>query len=257
MRAEMEDEEIDYTDPPYIPSADDFVSYLKAHPLSDHQRDLLLAHYAAPNHAARTIEIAQALGIAVQAVHATYGHLGRRIETDLDLEMPEEAIPTQVFSWIEPADGFHDLRLHDAVVEAIEKLGWAREARIRFREAYESEADPEAAPSRYFEGRAREAQRIERARNGRARQECVDSQGTVCTACGFDFAAFYGQRGEGFIEVHHVRPMGESGGEREIDPQKELRPVCSNCHRMLHRFGETISIEKLQELIRAQATRDR
>jgi len=59
---------------------------------------LLLAHYAAPDHAARTIEIAHALGIAVQAVHSTYGHLGRRIETDLNLEMQEKAIPTHLFA---------------------------------------------------------------------------------------------------------------------------------------------------------------
>jgi hypothetical protein len=38
----------------YIPTADEFVDYLQTQQLLDHHRDLLLAHYAAPNHAART-----------------------------------------------------------------------------------------------------------------------------------------------------------------------------------------------------------
>lgn len=29
--------------------------------------------------------------------------------------------------------------------------------------------------------------------------------------CGFDFGYVYGERGEGYIEVHHVRPLHISG----------------------------------------------
>ena len=251
----MDPEYVDDTDMSYIPSADAFVKYLEAHPLKPTQRDLLLAHYAAPDHAARTVEIADTLGVPMQSVHSIYGHLGRRLEKHLGIELPAKAIPTHVFSWFEPRDdsGFRDLFMHDAVVEAIERLGWDGEAVARFGDAYESARDENAAPAKYLEGRVREARRIERARNGRARQECIEAQGTVCVACGFDFGQFYGEHGEGFIEVHHLAPIAAGDGEREINPKSELRPVCSNCHRMLHRGGSTIPIDELVNLITAAA----
>ncbi|MFA5898219.1 MAG: hypothetical protein WC829_03805 [Hyphomicrobium sp.] len=245
------DADIDYTNPSYIPTVDAFVRYFEANPLKVHERDLLMAHYAAPNHAARTVEIADTLRIPVQSVHATYGRLGRRLEKDLVLKLPVNAIPTHVFSWFEAnvEDGFRDLHMHAAVVKALEILGWDQEAVARFAEAYESAVDENIAPGKYLEGRVREVGRIERTRNGQARQECIDRQGTACCVCGFDFGAVYGERGAGFIEVHHISPIGELECEREIDPETDLRPVCSNCHRMLHRNGTNLTIEELKLLI--------
>ena len=43
--------------------------------------------------------------------------------------------------------------------------------------------------------------------------------------------------------------MADIGEEYEIDPEQDLRPVCANCHRMLHRKRRAISIEELKELI--------
>lgn len=68
-----------------------------------------------------------------------------------------------------------------------------------------------------------------------------------CCVCGFDFERTYGRLGAEFIEAHHVRPLGE-GGERETRIT-DLRPVCSNCHRMLHR-ALGISTEDLQKMLR-------
>lgn len=55
-----------------------------------------------------------------------------------------------------------------------------------------------------------------------------------CLACKFDFAKKYGERGEDFIEMHHTRLVASARRKRGVR-REELEPVCSNCHRMIHR----------------------
>ncbi|WP_211665176.1 HNH endonuclease [Leucothrix arctica] len=81
-------------------------------------------------------------------------------------------------------------------------------------------------------------------RNSKARAECITQYGVSCTVCGFHFESIYGKRGKGFIHVHHLIPVSDIGDEYEINPITDLRPVCPNCHAMLHRKGN-ISIEEL------------
>ena len=81
-------------------------------------------------------------------------------------------------------------------------------------------------------------------RNSKARSECINNYGVNCFVCGFNFQNTYGTRGKGFIHVHHLVPVSDIGDEYEINPITDLRPVCPNCHAMLHRKGN-ISIEEL------------
>lgn len=55
----------------------------------------------------------------------------------------------------------------------------------------------------------------------------------ACEICGFDFSQTYGPRGKGYIEVHHIRPLHESGSTRTT--LADLALVCANCHRVIHR----------------------
>lgn len=77
-----------------------------------------------------------------------------------------------------------------------------------------------------------------------------DGQGQLrCEACGFDFESVYGALGADFIECHHKIPIStlQPDARTSID---DLAVVCSNCHRMLHRGGELLSIEELRRRIR-------
>ena len=74
-----------------------------------------------------------------------------------------------------------------------------------------------------------------------------EQHGTNCVVCKFDFGKFYGSYGEGFVEMHHLYPMSEGKRKTSID---ELQPVCANCHRMLHRGKELLTIEELKEIIK-------
>lgn len=61
-----------------------------------------------------------------------------------------------------------------------------------------------------------------------------------CDCCKFNFDSFYGNKiGSGYIEIHHIKPIFKYE-QQEInkfinDALKNLVPVCSNCHRMIHR----------------------
>lgn len=54
----------------------------------------------------------------------------------------------------------------------------------------------------------------------------------ACEVCAFDFGQTYGERGQGYIEAHHVEPL-HVGGEKPRSI-KDLALLCSNCHRMIH-----------------------
>ena len=72
----------------------------------------------------------------------------------------------------------------------------------------------------------------------------------VCEACGFDFKSFYGERGYGFIECHHTKPLSELSSQGERTKMSELALVCSNCHRMIHRGKAWLSIDDLRRLVK-------
>lgn len=84
------------------------------------------------------------------------------------------------------------------------------------------------------------------------RMLCIENCGWRCKICGFDFKEKYGSLGEDFIEVHHIVPVSELGDNYVIDPVKDLIPVCSNCHAMLHRRSPPLKPEELKEILDEQ-----
>ncbi len=102
------------------------------------------------------------------------------------------------------------------------------------------------------EAEGREIFRLSRAfeRNPKNRVAAIRAHGTTCAACGFNFDAFYGaEHARSYIEIHHLYPLA-AGGQRVVDPVADLRPLCSNCHSMVHRDpGRVLSIEQLKHLI--------
>ncbi len=71
-------------------------------------------------------------------------------------------------------------------------------------------------------------------RNPLARKKCIEAHGCRCAICGFDFKEAYGEEFEGIIQVHHIVPLGETKKNHVVDPEKDLIPVCPNCHVALH-----------------------
>lgn len=89
-------------------------------------------------------------------------------------------------------------------------------------------------------------------RSSVARSKCIEKYGCKCVVCGMDFEKRYGEIGKGFIHIHHVVPISTIGENYKVDYEKDLIPVCPNCHAMLHRGknGELISVEDLKEILK-------
>lgn len=90
-------------------------------------------------------------------------------------------------------------------------------------------------------------------RNQKARRECVAKKGYRCLVCGKDFEEQYGSIGKGFIHVHHLTPISSIGKEYELNVDKDLAPVCPNCHYMLHRKDPPYTIKELQGMLQEGA----
>lgn len=88
-------------------------------------------------------------------------------------------------------------------------------------------------------------------RDSNIREIAIRIHGYDCHACGFNFEKKYGEIGKGFIEIHHINPLYINGMERIVDPKLDLLPVCSNCHRIIHRKRHFVySIPEIRQLIR-------
>ena len=72
-----------------------------------------------------------------------------------------------------------------------------------------------------------------------------------CEACSFNFETRYGERGKGFIEAHHVKPVHtlKPGDKTRLE---DLVLICSNCHRIIHTRRPWLTIEELRQLILQQ-----
>jgi 5-methylcytosine-specific restriction protein A len=92
-----------------------------------------------------------------------------------------------------------------------------------------------------------ETNRFERSPANRA--ACIAHYGAICRACGFDFGATYGPRGEGYIEVHHRVPVSQMGADYFVNPIQDLVTLCANCHSILHRTNPPMSVEDLISLL--------
>lgn len=87
-------------------------------------------------------------------------------------------------------------------------------------------------------------------RTKKERDECIKFHGTICAVCGFSFEQEFGEIGKDYIEVHHLKPVAQfaSSPVRIVNPIADLRPVCANCHRMLHMRNPPLSVEELIEI---------
>jgi 5-methylcytosine-specific restriction endonuclease McrA len=90
-----------------------------------------------------------------------------------------------------------------------------------------------------------------RERDPRLRKKAIEIHGLNCKACDFNFGEVYGEWGEGFIEIHHSTPISDYSDEgSETNPTEDLIPLCSNCHRMVHRKRDKLlSLEELKAMI--------
>jgi 5-methylcytosine-specific restriction enzyme A len=142
--------------------------------------------------------------------------------------------------WYE--DKFFVWQLRPELIEALE------ETRLTGEEQLPDEIPVDNEES-LFEGAKRTIIVNAYERNSKARQLCIKHYGTTCSICNFEFEKKYGEHGKDFIHVHHLTPISDIGDHYEVDPVKDLRPVCPNCHAMLHTVIPPLTIEELKSML--------
>ncbi len=76
-----------------------------------------------------------------------------------------------------------------------------------------------------------------------------------CQVCGFDFEETYGELGKEYIQIHHEHPVCQYDDEGVTefikDAIKNVKPLCANCHCMIHRYKKNqLTIEQLKILLK-------
>ena len=108
----------------------------------------------------------------------------------------------------------------------------------------------ESEPAKLYEGAAYAVTLTGYERNREVRQRCIDHYGATCVLCKLTFGNVYGPPGDGYIHVHHLFPLSAGDGEpHEVDPIEDLRPVCPNCHAIIHRRSPPYTLEEMQEML--------
>jgi|GEM_PF-281701 len=182
----------------------------------------------------------------VGPINSRIGYLGKRIakKYPIVLNVRENAKYKywDIFfnGWSE--GNFFVWQLKSNLVKALEETGLVGD----FQSADEI---PEALTNKFNEGAKRTIIVNAYERSREAREKCIEHYGTICCVCSFDFQKIYGEIGNGFIHVHHLIPVSEIGENYKIDPIKDLRPVCPNCHSMLHKSKDTLEIDELKKIL--------
>jgi 5-methylcytosine-specific restriction protein A len=162
----------------------------------------------------------------------------RPVVTLEDLSSP----PFSSFRWAIQGSGVH---LPDQVAVPLEDLWLQRtgSAVVRL---------PEEVPpgERFPEGGIHQITVNAYERNPEARRACLSHYGEACVVCGFRFSEAYegGQRVS--LHVHHLVPLQKIRETYVVDPIKDLRPLCPNCHAMAHSRPEVYSLDELRSLVR-------
>jgi predicted HNH restriction endonuclease len=89
-------------------------------------------------------------------------------------------------------------------------------------------------------------------RDRRARDRCIEKQGTRCCICEVSFGEKYGPQAEGLIHIHHKRALGKLRKSYKVNPIEDLCPVCPNCHAVIHMGGKCREVEEVVEMLTRQ-----
>lgn len=208
---------------------------------------LFQALYSFEDHKAPASVVARIIGLTSHApLNSAIGRMAKRIGKEYEIGITIRQ--NQTYRWWDlffTGTGEGKLfvwRLRPELIEALEETGLT--GSVQF---------PEEVPlgelTILSEGALRRIQVNTYERNPIARRRCIEHWGHTCSVCDVDMGKVYGSLGEGFIHVHHITPISKKGSVCLVDPINDLRPVCPNCHAMLHQRNPPLMIEELRAMI--------
>lgn len=211
--------------------------------------ELFQTIYAFENHQAAASQVGQILGykgkMPGSPINLQIGRLGKRIATKIDIQLTQRENLKYKY-WDIFFDGWEEGKLF--IWKLKKNLQIALEE-INLTNEFFFADEISIANNTFFEGIKKTVTVNTYERNPQARRKCIEHWGLNCQICGFNFEENYGIWGKDFIHVHHIKPISEINKEYEIDPVKDLIPVCPNCHAMIHRQVTALTIEEIENKI--------
>jgi 5-methylcytosine-specific restriction enzyme A len=216
--------------------------------LSDKHKALLTLQILAPEKTVTASQLAESLGYSRHSpINNLYGSMGRKLAAELG-RSPEPDRHSRHNWWAVLSTGRSDddgfkWTMHPELAAALEAWHWPPSGNITLPEEIPADAHL------FFEGAVRSVRVNAYKRNQRARIICIAHYGACCHICKLDLTTLYGDVAKGFIHVHHERPLSSIGERYLLNPIEDLKPVCPNCHAIIHLRTPPFSIEEVQELL--------
>ena len=208
--------------------------------------------YTSDDHMATASQLARLLNMPhYLPINSQIGRLGKRIVKNME-DFNIQAIKKkhgEGFNWFNvpflgmaTREGYYWI-LRPELKDAMEEI--LQEDRIKIPEEIDLESYKDL-----YEGARKQIYVNIFERNKDARKACLKYYGTTCVICNFDFEKKYGKAGRNIIHVHHLKPLSEIGATYRVDPIKDLRPVCPNCHLIIHMRNPPYSIDDVATMIK-------
>ena len=184
-------------------------------------------------------------------LNSQVGRLGKRIVKTLNIQAPKQKYGEGVNWWNVPflgmgtREGFYWI-LRPELQEAMREIDEEEALLLEITMPEEIDFD---SHENLYKGAKKQVFVNSYERNRSARDRCVKHYGTTCFICGFDFEKVYGEVGRNVIHVHHLKPLSEIGETYSVDPIKDLRPICPNCHVIIHKNNPAYSIDEVRAMI--------
>jgi 5-methylcytosine-specific restriction enzyme A len=212
--------------------------------LKPYQQRMLQIHFHAPDQTLTASQMAKAMGYKnYGGANLHYGVLGKLVGELLGCNPMPSTTLYVLAEFQKPGKEWHWI-MRPAVCEALCILGLVNEV---------ASGIPEEVPyaSAICEGSVKTIRVNAYERSSLAREKCILHHGCRCYVCSLILAEVYGEPAQGYIHVHHLRQLSEIGESYQVDPINDLRPVCPNCHAIIHTRQPAYSIEEVKDLIQS------
>ncbi|WP_305767139.1 hypothetical protein [Candidatus Epulonipiscium viviparus] len=81
------------------------------------------------------------------------------------------------------------------------------------------------------------------------KQECLEYYGASCEICGMDYGYTYGDKFEHLMDVYNTKSKEKNWDNLNVDPEKDLIPVCHNCSAIIHAKTPHYNVEEVKKFI--------
>lgn len=221
----------------------EYLQALDAIKPSEQQLEMLRIHLSAPGRSLTARQLAKAIGFSNwNAANLQYGTFAGKLCKELRVE-PEQNLHV-IATFLKQANEEWQWQLRPNLVAALVEFGIDAHSSTNALEEFNINED-------LVEGTAFTVKVNAYERNPVAREKCIKYYGFRCYVCGFNFKNTYSALTRDHIHVHHLVPLASVGKEYVIDPIHDLRPVCANCHAVIHLRTPPYSIEEMKLMLYA------